>query len=257
MKKLILILLILITGNLFSQTIIPGEKLEYKISYMGITLANAFIYTEKTTNLSGEQCFVIKSEIKTPPGMPFVDAYIKFISYTRKDLMRSQQLIRHIKLKNNEWEYQKLYYNYNGREISNKKWIKQKLMHTSRYNVNPYSKVHDIISLAFMIRSRSYQKAPYTAEAIIDQGIFDVYINETGKKESTDIGAVDYDIRCRYVSGNANWQMYGMTGFAEAWFSDDKARIPVKAYIDLRIGKAKVELVKWTRPGGWEPPYGG
>lgn len=256
MKKIILfIFFALMYVNTYAQVIVPGERLEYKISYLGITLANAFVYTEKTYNVNGVQCYQIKSEIKTPSGMPFVDAYVKFISSAKTDMSRSQEFIRHIKLDDSEWEYQKLYFNYSGYELTNKKWINQKLMHTSRYQISPYSNVHDIVSLAFMIRTRSYQKDPYNAKAIIDQGIFDVYINTTGKKESAEISAVDYPIRCRYVAGNANWKMYGMTGFAEAWFSDDNARIPVKAYIDLRIGKAKLELVKWKR-SGWKPPYG-
>jgi hypothetical protein len=253
--KISLLFILFVFTQVFSQTITPGERLEYKISYIGITLANAFVHTEKVVNVNGVQTYQVKAEIRTPSGMPFIDAYVKFISNTQRDLERSQQFIRHIKLNDGEWEYQKLFFDYYGQEISNKKWINQKLMHSSRYGVNSYSKIHDIISLVFNIRNRSYQKDPYNLYAIIDQGIFDVYINKTGIKESTDVGFVDYPVRCRYVAGNANWRMYGMTGFAEAWFSDDKARIPVKAYVDLRIGKAKIELVKWNRPG-WKAPYG-
>ncbi len=256
MKKLILTFILFFAFyNASAQTIMPGERLEYKISYIGITLANAFVKTERAVNVNGVQCYEVKAEIQTPSGMPFIDAHIKFNSSTQKDLERSQQFIRQIKLKNAEWEYQKLYFNYNGQELSNRKWINSKLMHSSRYAIKPYSKVHDVISLVFNIRNRSYQKGAYSLNAIIDQGIFDVFINTTGRKESAEISAIDYPVRCRYVAGNANWKMYGMTGFAEAWFSDDQARIPVKAYVDLRIGKAKIELVKWNRPG-WNAPRG-
>ena len=256
MRKLIFIVLIL-TGlsSVYSSPITTGEELYYKITYMGIKLADANIKTQSTDYVNGSPCYVVKANLNTPPGMPFVDARINFTSYTEQTLNRSRQFIRHMSLMGGEWEYQKLFFNYSGSRILNKKWIKKQLMHTSRHSMEGSSRIHDLISLAFMIRSRSYQKAPYSAKAIIDAGVFDVRINQTGSKESVEIGAVDHPVRCRHVSGNANWKMYGMTGFAEAWFSDDDARIPVKAYIDLKIGKAKVELVRWKR-AGWKPPYG-
>ena len=63
-----------------------------------------------------------------------------------------------------------------------------------------------------------------------------------------EINASSYPIKSLYFNGTANWTgIYGLTGKFEGWFSDDEARIPVKAKMKLYVGNANIELVKWSR----------
>jgi hypothetical protein len=41
----------------------------------------------------------------------------------------------------------------------------------------------------------------------------------------------------------------------EGWFSDDDARIPIRAKMKVIIGKVDIQLVRWKR-ANWSPPQG-
>ena len=72
--------------------------------------------------------------------------------------------------------------------------------------------------------------------------------------EIVEIDAAKYPIKTVYLSGTANWTgIYGLSGKFEGWFSDDEARIPIRAKMKLYVGDANIELVKWSR-GSWQPP---
>jgi hypothetical protein len=47
--------------------------------------------------------------------------------------------------------------------------------------------------------------------------------------------------------------IYGLTGPFEGWFSNDDARVPIRANMEVMLGSVKVELIGWNR-GGWNPP---
>jgi hypothetical protein len=71
-----------------------------------------------------------------------------------------------------------------------------------------------------------------------------------------EIDALDYEIRTVHFQGEANWTgVYGITGKFDGWFSDDEARVPIRAKMKLYVGNADIELVRWKRPG-WTPPKG-
>ena len=79
-------------------------------------------------------------------------------------------------------------------------------------------------------------------------------INFLAKEENIEINASSYPIKSLYFNGTANWTgIYGLTGKFEGWFSDDEARIPVKAKMKLYVGNANIELIKWSREN-WQPP---
>jgi len=46
-----------------------------------------------------------------------------------------------------------------------------------------------------------------------------------------------------------------LSGKFEGWFSDDNAHIPIKALMNVYVGKILIELKSWKRTG-WIPPKG-
>ena len=55
-------------------------------------------------------------------------------------------------------------------------------------------------------------------------------------------------------SGQARWTgLYGLSGNFEGWFSNDEARVPIKAKMSVYIGSVVIELKSWKRPD-WKPP---
>jgi hypothetical protein len=68
---------------------------------------------------------------------------------------------------------------------------------------------------------------------------------------------VNYPIMTTHFDGTANWTgVYGLTGSFEGWFSDDAARVPIKAKMKVYIGSVTLELQSWKR-GNWQPPKAG
>jgi len=85
-------------------------------------------------------------------------------------------------------------------------------------------------------------------------GIFNTKINFLGKGDPIKIDAIGYPVKTLYLDGKLEGKgIYGLSGAFEGWFTDDEARIPVKAYMNVYVGKVLVELVKYKREG-WKPP---
>jgi hypothetical protein len=99
-----------------------------------------------------------------------------------------------------------------------------------------------------------YSKKSYKIPTVIMDEAVTTVINFQGVIGETEIDAVDYPVRTVYFNGDANWTgIYGLTGRFEGWFSDDEARIPIKAKMKLYVGSATIELMSWKR-GSWQPP---
>jgi hypothetical protein len=89
---------------------------------------------------------------------------------------------------------------------------------------------------------------------VIMEDTVNTVVNFNGKQEPVSIDAVQYPIKSVYLNGEANWTgIYGLSGRFEGWFSDDDARIPVKAKMKVYVGSVTIELQKWRR-GSWQPP---
>lgn len=79
-------------------------------------------------------------------------------------------------------------------------------------------------------------------------------INFYNEVQDVSIDAVDYDISCYKLDGEAKFvSIFGLTGFFEGWFSADEASIPIVAKMNVIIGNITLELINWKREG-WNPP---
>jgi hypothetical protein len=74
------------------------------------------------------------------------------------------------------------------------------------------------------------------------------------QREGLTLPAVKYPIKSVYFKGEAKWRgIYGLEGNFEGWFSDDDARIPLKAKMKVLVGKVDITLVRGKR-ANWTPP---
>ena len=79
-------------------------------------------------------------------------------------------------------------------------------------------------------------------------------INFSNQKTDTDIDAVNYDINSVFLNGFSYFNaVFGLTGEFEGWFSNDNARIPIKAKLQVKIGNVTLEIYEWKRKS-WSPP---
>lgn len=74
--------------------------------------------------------------------------------------------------------------------------------------------------------------------------------------ENSTIDFLNSSIRTKKITGFIPFvtkDIAGLTGDFTAYYSDDSAKIPIKAYFKTFLGNVKVELARWER-NKWQPP---
>ncbi len=237
-----------------NSVISSGEVLEYEVSYLGVPLAKIKVVNEGSVNLYGRPRHKVKTYINTYSHVPMVDVNAIFESWFDRAYGYSVQFVRNLKLGENNWEYQKVTFDYSQNRIDNKKWVKKKLMHHSTSKFSEGRRFHDPLALFFAARKLAREKKSTSIPTFFDHEPFFTWIKCPGKKENIKVSNIDDPVRTIYMKGKANWSAgYGMKGEVEGWLTDDAAAVPVKGKIDFIIGKITVNLVKWNK-NEWSMP---
>jgi hypothetical protein len=248
----ILASLIFISNPLKAQVFAPGEEINYTVSYLGIQLGTVKIITEGYETINGKQVVKTKAFMDSRAGIPFVDLHAIYESWIDKSGAFSQQFIGTMKQGDEASKYTKYMFDYDNKitymqEWRNKKQVLNGTMTAAR-------KWNDGLSLLFLARHYVDSKKNYKVPTIIEGDTVKTTINFQDKIENVEIDAVKYPVRTKYLNGTADWTgVYGLSGKFEGWFSDDEAKIPVRAKMKVYLGSVNIELVSWKR-GSWAPP---
>lgn len=251
-KKLISFIIIIFLSLYYSYAFVySGEELQYEISYLGVKLCKIVVTTHGKDKFGNVIVQKVRAKIDTY-SIPYVSFTGTFESLLDPALTHSHQLTINSKLMKQPWETQKVVFDYAKGVAIHGKWHGSSQIYDDKFAIK--GKWNDPISLIFLTRQYSSIKRRISVPTIMDVRKFNVTIDLTGKKESVSISAINYPIKSVYLTAKADWKgVYGLSGMAEAWFSDDAARVPLKAKVDMKIGSVTIELVKWKRQG-WLPP---
>jgi len=232
-----------------AQVLVPGEELIYSVSYLGIELGTIRLVNEGRHEALGKPAFKCTAYIDSREGIPFLALHVVYESWMEPTALASLQFVAQNKL---DGEYTKYTFDYDQRRITTATWKdRQKTDERIFYVQRKYT---DGLTILYAARQLLYSKRTAWIPTIVREDTAWTKINFTGRIVPTTIGAVPYPVRTVYFDGLANWTgVYGVTGAFEGWFSDDDARIPIKAKMKLYLGSADIELVGWKRPG-WSPP---
>ncbi len=241
-------------GSAGNSCVQNGEVLEYEISYMGVSLAKVKVVTNGNEKVFGRPRHVAKAYINTYSHVPMVDVNAILQTWFDPAYGYSAKYSRNLKLSDKPREYQELLFDYQDGRISNKKWVKKKLVHSSGIKINKKQRLSDPLGLFFKARELSTRRQKKSIYTVFERNPFYVSLNITGKKKKMEVDALGGMIKVAQIKAHANWESgYGLTGNIEGWVTADKAAVPVIAEIDFYIGKITVELVKASRPG-WKAP---
>ncbi|MFA5512241.1 MAG: DUF3108 domain-containing protein [Candidatus Kapaibacterium sp.] len=247
-------MLISFSESVFSQSkvIFPGEYIEYEVSFLGVKLGNISITSESLVDFKGKKVFKAKAEMKSNPGIPFVSLHAFFDSWMDTRLTNSYEFVGSTKGDEGIWEKEIFYMEYDKNLITYEKSVKGVVQETKPIQFD--KKVVDGCALFFFARQYTDIKRTIKVPTVIATGISYTHLNFHGTKSSTNIGSVKYPIKTLYFDGRAEWEgIYGLKGFFKGWFSDDEARVPIKAQMNVYVGNVDIELIKWKR-GDWVPP---
>ncbi|HYF02118.1 MAG TPA: DUF3108 domain-containing protein [Patescibacteria group bacterium] len=238
-----------------AQVFSAGEEIIYSVSYLGIRLGTVKIITEGKEIINGKQVFKTKSFMTSSPGIPFVDLNATYESWIDKSGAFSQQFVGTMKQGDEESKYTKYVFDYDNKITYMQEWKNKK--QTLNGTMDASKKWNDGLSLLFLARHYVDSKKHYKVPTIIEGDTVKTTINFQGKVENVEIDAVQYPVRTKYLSGIADWTgVYGLSGKFEGWFSDDEAKIPVRAKMKVYLGSVNIELISWKR-GSWMPPKAG
>jgi hypothetical protein len=116
--------------------------------------------------------------------------------------------------------------------------------------------VHDGLSIFYFARNRAASDGSVTVQTIVQGNSGETELRFNAKRSSLRINAVPHSIPVVQVNGTARFTgVFGLTGEFTGWFTDDDARVPVRASFEVIIGAVRLELVQWKRKG-WSPGVG-
>lgn len=259
MKHIILYALVILLSfsqhtNVFAQSKVfsPGEYLEYDVSFFGVKLGKITIESESIINYKGKKVYKAKAEMKSNPGIPFVSLHAFFDSWMDTRLTNTYGFVGSTKGDEKIWEKETFYIEYDKNLITYEKQVEGAVTETKPMSFD--KKVVDGCALFFFARQFTDIKKSVKVPTIIGNSISYTHLNFHGTKSKITIPSVNYPVKTLFFDGRAEWEgIYGLKGLFKGWFSDDEARVPIKAQMNVYVGNVDIELVKWTR-GEWLPP---
>lgn len=235
-----------------NATIYPGEELTYTVSYLSFNLGTIRTVTEPFTTIDGRKVAKVKLWIDSNPNIPFVSLHSIYESWLDTSATYSYRFQSRTIGDNGKDDYERYTFDYSNLKATIEKW--QTKGQVNRRDFSFEKRLNDGSSILYAARSMLYSKKSYRIPTVIMDEAVSTIVNFQGKVQETEIDAVKYPVRTVYINGTADWTgVYGLTGRFEGWFSDDEARIPIRAKMNLYVGSVTIELKSWKR-GSWKPP---
>ncbi len=269
---LLLLLIISVNYNIHPQEKVlqAGESLIYTVYFGFIKLGEVRVFLNSPYYESRRKIYSASAKLFSYEGIPFVGVKYFFDSKMRDDKTGVvSEEFRSSDFKDESaggkmivrTEYDFDYYtNKDTNFIKIRKYKDTDPGNPEMDTTTAFEKgkeYQDGLSILYNARLNSFQKGSEGRKNI------KVFINEkeSSLKYSFDqnrdvvsTGLVDYDMAGIRIAGVADFVgVVGLTGEFEGWFSDDDARVPLKARFNIIIGSVTLELKSYIRPG-WVPP---
>lgn len=250
----LLVLLSLTGSRTFSQTEVfySGEELYYEVYYSFINIGWAKFTTEKVPGKVDQ--YTCRAVLKSNNSLPFIDVDfdftsdikilngrimpLKFTSHQHKDGKKSTEIYEFlydsalVKIKRT---------GYDGNTEADK------LIKTSTV-------FQDGLSIFYFARANTNKDMTEYVPVLMQMDTSMMKINFSTKKTGVEISEFDGEIASVYLEGVSYFTaVFGLTGEFSGWFSNDAARIPLKAKLQVEIGNITLELKSWKH-GSWQPP---
>lgn len=236
-----------------------GEELEYKVSYSFFELGTIRMRVTEKVSRGNRVVYKTTCTMNSNPSIPFVDLHIRFLSefdesifsyaWSSLDSSKEKLVIR------------KLTFDEPHRRIirEDRTLFSSGIRPTRNLDTIPVTgRYQDGLSLFYYARRYVLQEKQDNVLTVVDKKQASTFINFMNKVVPADIDAVDYPVETVYFNGEAKFVgVFGMTGGFQGWFSNDVARIPILARLNVILGSVKIQLIKWNRPGWKSPKFSG
>jgi len=234
-----------------------GEQLEYKVSYAFFNLGRIVIRITDKEERNGRIVYRAKAIIDSAPGLPFVNLHIRFTSEFDEELFSYQWVAEDST--EDEIVMRRLSFDYEHNRVFVEKGKKQpdgsfliESIDTSAIT----DKCQDGFSLFYFARRHVLQKQVMNVPTFIEKEQVNTFFDFTNTIEEEEIDSVDYPIEVVDFEGRADFVgVFGLTGGFQGRFTNDEARVPIVAWMNVILGSIKITLWRWDRPGWTAPRY--
>ena len=233
------------------QELLIGEEFIYLVKYAFINLGEIKIKVYKKDKFENKTIYKAIAHINSYEGLPFVNIHQIYESWFDSTLhpVYFQAYI----FDEGDTSYTKYYFLGKDRVhvIRGKTNQKKPTIDTVKTLRKQYQ---DGLSLLFFARFNPGGSEESSIPCFINEDTSTTLIHYYSERESLTIDANESEIECFNIDGETNFTgIFGLTGYFEGWFSDDKYKIPISANLQVIIGDISVELMDWNN-NKWQPP---
>ena len=233
-----------------------GEELEYNVSYSVFNVGTIRILLVGKEQRNGREVFKTRAIIDSNPSLSWlVDLHIRFTSEMDGDLYSYSWIGDDSTAK--ETKFRRITFQYDSSRMvfdKGKKLSNNELQVESVDTIAVGEKCQDGFTVFFYARKHVRQRKQVNVPTFIENKKVNTFINFKNSVTDVNIDAVDYPVEVVEFDGKADYVgVFGLTGGFSGQFSNDNARIPIIARMNVILGSIKVELKSWKREG-WRPP---
>jgi hypothetical protein len=230
---------------------VENEVLVYNVRYAFINLGQIRITTIRSAPVDGHPVAFARALIDSYRGIPFVDLHAVFESFIDYQVY-SHRFMGKI-MQDGGWDFSRYHFEYDKNRVIVEMGGRDTVI-SERDTVEVKAPCQDGMSLFFLARDGLFSGKTVDAPTMIKEKKSNTTIVFSDRRSSVEIDAYDYPIDVVEFDGRMDFTgIFGLTGYFEGWFSNDEARIPIKAKMKVLIGSVTVELMDYKRPG-WVPP---
>lgn len=249
------ILIFLFFADSFSQSKIleVGEELSYKVYYGFIKLG------EVKFKISGYDAnskkYTATAELKNYEALPLV----KMNYFFESTMLNNRDSIYSSRFYSSEFKEKDIThidysFDYDKGVIVSKSDKNFQNEEKSEIKIDENKKFQDGLSLFYNARIQSLNNKNYIVPVYINaqESTVNYSFNMNTDVVSSDLKS--YDMAAIKILGTAHFKgVFGLTGEFVGWFSNDDARVPLKAKFNVSIGSVTLELTSYKKKN-WSPP---
>jgi hypothetical protein len=232
-----------------------GEDLEYNVTYSIFNIGTIKIQVYDKGVRGSRDVFKARAIIDSNPSLAWLkEVHIRFYCEMDGDVFSYSWLGDDSTAQG--LTYRRITFQYDNNVVFFEKGKVEGMerIPSSIDTVRVSEKYQDGLSLFFFARKHVRQKKQMHIPTLIENKQVTTIINFLNRRSDVEIGAVDYPVEVVEFNGKAEYVgVFGLTGGFSGWFSNDEARVPILARMNVILGSIKVELRSWRREG-WQPP---
>ena len=219
-----------------SRVLQLGEELTYNVRYGPFDLGQIRIRTLNRIADGKYLVYYAKALIDSYPKVPFVELHATFESMIDTTIY-SHKFIGKMK-QDNVWDFSRYTFDYDKKSALIERGSQDTVV--AKRETMPLDRVfQDGLSLFFFARNQLFAGKTVDAPVLINEQKSNARINFTGGHETVEVDAIEYPVDVVRFDGTADFVgVYGVTGDFEGWFSNDDARVPIKAKMKVILGSA-------------------